>query len=203
VKDVAMNRGLLFVLLCALAVPAHSMTATVSGSSPPAVGPAGSSKAADAGTRAVPSGASPDALPARSAAPNPATLTRPAAVLSSPDVPPKSAAAPLAKGAPARPRPSAILPPKVAAPAPAPGGWTATAAQGASMQRGTVQAISVGPGTMQVFGQKLAFNSQRVKVFNRDGRPGSIYGIKAGSKVRFTMDPTDAKHRRVAVIYVD
>jgi hypothetical protein len=71
------------------------------------------------------------------------------------------------------------------------------------MRRGTLQAINVGPGTFQVYGQKLTFNPQRVKVFNRDGRPGSIYALKTGASIRFTLDATDPKQRRVAVIYVD
>ena len=59
------------------------------------------------------------------------------------------------------------------------------------MHRGTLQAINANPGTFQVFGQKLTFNPQRVKVFNRDGRPGSIYGLKGGANVRSRwMRPT-------------
>jgi hypothetical protein len=71
------------------------------------------------------------------------------------------------------------------------------------MRRGTVQAIKVSPGTLQVYGQKLNFNPQRVKVFTRDGRPGSIFTLKSGANIRFTLDATDATQRRVAVIYVD
>jgi hypothetical protein len=71
------------------------------------------------------------------------------------------------------------------------------------MRRGTLQAVNVNPGTFQVFGQKLNFNPQQVKVFNRDGQLGSIYALKSGAKVRFTLDPKDPAQRRVAVIYVD
>jgi hypothetical protein len=71
------------------------------------------------------------------------------------------------------------------------------------MRRGTLEAINVSAGTFQVYGQKLSFNTQRVKVFNRDGRPGSIFAVKNGASVRFTMDATDPSARRVAVIYVD
>jgi hypothetical protein len=89
------------------------------------------------------------------------------------------------------------------APSPLSAAWAVTGRESAAMHRGTLEAISAGPGTLQVFGQKLTFNPQRVKVFNRDGRPGSIYSLKGGAKVRFTMDPADPSHRRVAVIYID
>jgi hypothetical protein len=82
-------------------------------------------------------------------------------------------------------------------------GWTRAVSQGTEMRRGTLQAINVNPGTFQVFGQRLNFNPQQVKVFNRDGRPGSVYGLKNGTKVRFTLDPKDPAQRRVAAIYVD
>ncbi len=70
------------------------------------------------------------------------------------------------------------------------------------MRSGTLQSFSSG-GTFQVYGQKLTFNPQKVKVFNAAGKPASIFGLKKGSNVRFTLDPTDMKHRRVAVIYTN
>lgn len=90
-----------------------------------------------------------------------------------------------------------------ATPTPANAAWAATAHGTSGMRRGTLEAINVSAGTLQVFGQKLSFNTQRVRVFNRDGRPGSIYNVKSGAGVRFTMDAADPSQRRVAVIYVD
>jgi hypothetical protein len=71
------------------------------------------------------------------------------------------------------------------------------------MRKGTLQAISPGGGTFTVYGQKLTFNPQQVKVFNAGGKPASVYGLKSGASIRFTMDTTDLKHRRVAVIYIN
>jgi len=71
------------------------------------------------------------------------------------------------------------------------------------MRRGTLESVNVGTGTFQVFGQKLTFDAQRVKVFNRDGNAGSVFSMKSGASVRFTLDPTDSQHRRVAVIYIN
>jgi hypothetical protein len=42
-----------------------------------------------------------------------------------------------------------------------------------------------------------------VKVFNSDGKPGSIFALKSGANIRFTLDAADPKHRRAAVIYVN
>jgi hypothetical protein len=89
-----------------------------------------------------------------------------------------------------------------AAPAPGNAAWAATAGNSAGMHRGTVEAVNVGTGTFSVFGQKLNFNAQRVKVF-KDGKAGSVVTLKSGASIRFMLDPTDAQHRRVAVIYVD
>ena len=92
---------------------------------------------------------------------------------------------------------------RTAAAAPAPSNAAWTAGDSASMHRGTLEAINPGAGTFSVFGQKLNFNPQRVKVFNRDGKAGSVFTLKRGASIRFTLDPSDAQHRRVAVIYVD
>ena len=88
-------------------------------------------------------------------------------------------------------------------PAPTKTAWTAAANASSGMHRGTLEAINVGAGTFQVFGQKLTFDAQRVKVFNRDGRPGSLFALKSGANIRFTLDAADTRHRRVAVIYVN
>ena len=88
-------------------------------------------------------------------------------------------------------------------PAPTNAVWAATAAAGSGMHRGTLDAINVGAGTFQVQGQKVTFNPQQVKVFNRDGTPGSVSGLKNGANIRFTLDAADTKNRRVAVIYVN
>ena len=79
----------------------------------------------------------------------------------------------------------------------------AMADDSAGMRKGTLEAVSVGGGTFHVYGQKLNFDTKRVKVFGKDGKAATIYSLRAGAKVRFTMDPTDASHRRVAVIYLD
>jgi hypothetical protein len=79
----------------------------------------------------------------------------------------------------------------------------AMADDSSGMRRGTVEAVSVGTGTFHVYGQKLTFDAQRVRVFDRDGKASSIYALKTGAKVRFTLDASDPLHRRVAVIYVD
>ena len=79
----------------------------------------------------------------------------------------------------------------------------AVANDSAGMRRGTLEAVNASAGTFSVYGQKLNFNAQRVRVFNRDGKPGSVFNLKSGSNVRFTLDPTDPLRRRVAVIYFD
>lgn len=79
----------------------------------------------------------------------------------------------------------------------------AMADDSSGMRRGTVEAVSIGTGTFHVYGQKLTFDAQRVRVFGRDGKASSIYALKTGAKVRFTLDASDTLHRRVAVIYID
>src|ERR1700682_2093699 len=71
------------------------------------------------------------------------------------------------------------------------------------MRRGTIEAVNIGTGTFHVYGQKVTFDAQRVRVFGHDGKASSIYALKTGAKVRFTMDASDPLHRRAAVIYVD
>jgi len=79
----------------------------------------------------------------------------------------------------------------------------AMADDSSGVRNGTLEAVSVGSGTFHVYGQKLNFDTKRVKVFGKDGKAATIYSLRAGAKVRFTMDPADASHRRVAVIYLD
>jgi hypothetical protein len=197
-KGVPMNRSLLVLALCFLAAPAYSMTATVqSTAQPPASGaPTGASAPAGSATT---SGAASAA--ARPAAPSAASVTRPVAVLAAPGVPAKSTVVPGRRTDSHSILPS-VAPQSVALP-PNSAGWTTIASQGSGMHKGTLQALNAGGGTFQVYGQKLTFDAQRVKVFNSDGSPGSVLSLKNGANVRFTLDPTDLLHRRVAVIYVN
>lgn len=73
----------------------------------------------------------------------------------------------------------------------------------AGMRKGTVEAMNLNGGTFHVYGQKMTFDAKRVKVFGVNGKPSNVYALRAGGKIRFTMDATDPLHRRVAVIYVD
>jgi hypothetical protein len=79
----------------------------------------------------------------------------------------------------------------------------AMADDSSGMRQGTLEAVNVGTGTFHVYGQQLTFDAQRVRVFGRDGKASSIYALKTGAKVRFTLDASDLLHRRVAVIYID
>jgi hypothetical protein len=79
----------------------------------------------------------------------------------------------------------------------------AMADDSSGMRQGTLEAVNVGTGTFHVYGQQLTFDAQRVRVFGRDGKASSIYALKTGAKVRFTLDASDPLHRRVAVIYID
>jgi hypothetical protein len=204
-KGVPMSRNLLAVTLCAFTASAYSMTASVTPSAQQAGSP--TAPAISATTSAVPD-TRPGAAPTKQAVPSAASATSPAAVLSAPGVPTKSNAVAGAKTgvAPSKANtfmPSAANQTGAAAPAPANAAWAATARGSSAMRRGTLEAINVNAGTLQVYGQKLSFNTQGVKVFNRDGRPGSIFTVKSGASVRFTMDAADPAQRRVAVIYVD
>src|ERR1700716_2145426 len=78
----------------------------------------------------------------------------------------------------------------------------ATRDDSSGLRKGTVQAVSVGDGTFQVYGQSLTFDTKQVKVYGRDGKPTSIYALRNGSVIRFTLDAADPMHRRVAVIYL-
>jgi hypothetical protein len=79
----------------------------------------------------------------------------------------------------------------------------ATRDDSSGLRKGTIEAVSVGSGTFHVYGQRLTFDSKRVKVYGRDGKPNSFYALRVGANIRFTLDATDPMHRRVAVIYLD
>ncbi len=96
--------------------------------------------------------------------------------------------------------PTSNVPPPAPLPAAA---AKAMADDSSGLRNGRVEAVSVGAGTFHVHGQRLSFDTQKVRVFTRDGKRSSIYAVKRGANIRFTMDPADPAHRRVAVIYID
>ncbi|HUH95412.1 MAG TPA: hypothetical protein VL742_20000 [Casimicrobiaceae bacterium] len=71
------------------------------------------------------------------------------------------------------------------------------------LRTGTIEAVNPAGGTFDVHGQGMTFDPKRVKVYSRSGKPASLSSLRKGSVVRFTLDPTDVKHRRVSVLYVD
>lgn len=73
----------------------------------------------------------------------------------------------------------------------------------AGLRKGTVEAVNVKNGSFSMYGQKMSFDPKRVRIFGRDGKPTNAYAMRAGGRLRFTMDATDPMHRRVAVIYVE
>jgi len=73
----------------------------------------------------------------------------------------------------------------------------------AGLRRVTIEAVDARAGTFHVHGQTLSFDAKRVKVFGSGGKPASVSSLRKGSAVRFTLDPADPQHRRIAVIYVD
>ncbi|MEO8738789.1 MAG: hypothetical protein ABI537_03695 [Casimicrobiaceae bacterium] len=208
-----MIRKLLVLALGAIVLPVHSMTASVTTPQVP-VNTSNVPTGATASKSApgAPAASAPDARAGAAGAkvvmPSTAGLTQPAAVLAAPGVPARAnfAASSRSGGAKVSAKPfmpgvgaqdgTVQAPPAKLAPA-------AIANDSAGMRRGTLQAVNPGAGTFSVYGQKLNFNAQRVRVFNRDGKPGSIFNLKSGTNVRFTLDATDPLRRRVAVIYVD
>lgn len=209
-KGALMIRKLLVLSLGAVVFPAHSMTASVTTPQVP-VNTSGVPPGATASKSAsgAPTAAAPDARAGTAGAkvvmPSTAGLTQPSAVLAAPGAPAranyaragsaKSTAKPFMPGAGAQDG-TVQSPPAKLAPA-------AIANDSAGMRRGTLQTVNPGAGTFSVYGQRLNFNAQRVRVFNRDGKPGSVFNLKSGANVRFTLDATDPLRRRVAVIYVD
>jgi hypothetical protein len=71
------------------------------------------------------------------------------------------------------------------------------------MRRGTMQKVDLANGSFLVYGRPVSFDPKRVKVIDASGKPTSIYALKQGASVRFTLDPADASHKRAAVIYVN
>ena len=71
------------------------------------------------------------------------------------------------------------------------------------MRRGTMQKVDLANGSFLVYGRPVSFDPKRVKVIDASGKPTSIYALKQGATVRFTLDPADASHKRAAVIYVN
>jgi hypothetical protein len=214
-KGVPMKRRLLVLALFLSAAPAYSMTAKVTSATPPVAAPStpDTSAPANSASKSGSTSAAPDTRPGAAvaapgkAAPAAATVTRPAAFLSAPGIPVKSTAMPSARaGTPpskaSTPMPSAALQ-TAGSSAPSNATWAATLGNSAAMHRGTLQAINASAGTFNVFGQKLSFDAQRVKVFNRDGKPGTVSTLKSGANIRYTFDAADTQSRRVAVIYID
>lgn len=72
-----------------------------------------------------------------------------------------------------------------------------------SMRRGVVQKADVAKGKFQVYGQAITFDPKSVRVIGANGKPTSIYALKNGASVRFTLDPADPTSKRAAVIYVN
>ena len=71
------------------------------------------------------------------------------------------------------------------------------------LRKGTLEVVDLARSTFRVYGQELAFDAAKVRVFGRDGKATNIYALHRGANVRFTLDASDPKHRRAAVIYID
>lgn len=79
----------------------------------------------------------------------------------------------------------------------------AMADDSSGLRRGTLDQIDLGGGAFYVHGQRLTFDVGKVQVYDRNGKATAISALKAGSAIRFTLDPRDPSRRRVSVIYVD
>jgi hypothetical protein len=95
-------------------------------------------------------------------------------------------------------KPPAVLPPPVSA-----AESSKHADDSAGMRRGVVQKADVAKGNFQVYGQSVSFDPKQVRIIGADGKPTSVYALKQGANVRFTLDPADPKRKRAAVIYVN
>ena len=203
-KGAFMNRRLLVLALGAVVLPAHSMTANVTN----AQAPTNAANLPAGATASKAASAAPASATGKIVMPSTANVTQPATVLSAPGTPARANAATAARAGAAKSGAKPFMPgagaqdgtvqspPAKLAPA-------AIANDSAGMRRGTLEAVNTSAGTFNVYGQKLNFNAQKLRVFNRDGKPGSVFNLKSGTKVRFTLDATDPLRRRVAVIYVD
>lgn len=79
----------------------------------------------------------------------------------------------------------------------------AMADDSSGLRKGTIDAVDIPHGTFRVFGQAHTFDANKVRIFGKNGKPTGVHSLQRGATVRFTLDPADASHRRVAVIYVD
>ena len=73
----------------------------------------------------------------------------------------------------------------------------------AGMRRGVVQKVDLNKGVFNVFGQPVSFDPRRVRVVGADGKQTTIYALRQGANVRFTLDPADPLRKRAAVIFVN
>lgn len=71
------------------------------------------------------------------------------------------------------------------------------------MRRGVVQKVDMATGTFLVYGQPVTFDPKQVRMVGANGKRTSIYALRQGAHVRFTLDPADPAHMRAAVIYVN
>ena len=97
----------------------------------------------------------------------------------------------------------AVKPPAVKPPPVTPADAKKHADDSSGMRRGVVQKVDVAKGNFHVYGQSVSFDPKQVRVIGANGKPTSIHALKQGANVRFTLDPTDPKHKRAAVIYVN
>jgi hypothetical protein len=203
-KGVFMNRRLLVLALGAVVLPAHSMTANVT----TAQAPTNAANLPAGATASKAASAAPASATGKIVMPSTANITQPVTVLSAPGTPARANVATAARAGAAKNGAKPFMPAAgaqdgtVQSP-PAKLSPAAIANDSAGMRRGTLEAVNTSAGTFNVYGQKLNFNAQKLRVFNRDGKPGSVFNLKSGAKVRFTLDATDPLRRRVAVIYVD
>jgi len=73
----------------------------------------------------------------------------------------------------------------------------------AGMRRGVVQKVDIAKGSFHIYGQPVSFDPKQVRVIGADGKASSVYELKQGASVRFTLDSADPTHKRAAVIYVN
>ncbi len=111
---------------------------------------------------------------------------------------PNAAQAPQGYAASQTVKPPAVKPPPVSAEE-----SRKHADDSSGMRRGFVQKADVAKGNFQVHGQAVTFDPKSVRVIGANGKPTSIYALKNGANVRFTLDPADPTHKRASVIYVN
>ena len=89
-----------------------------------------------------------------------------------------------------------VAPPKSASAA------AAHADDTSGLRGGSIQSVDMGKGTFRVYGQTVEFNPRDVRVYSK-GAKASVFTLKPGARVRFTMDPKDPKKKRAGTIYVE